>query len=50
MQLLPLHQFGEKKYALLGRAYAYSGADALHEEDLEDYRRRFLDGGIDAFF
>ena len=50
VQLLPFHQFGEKKYALLGRAYAYSGADALHEEDLEDYRRRFLDGGIDAFF
>lgn len=46
----PLPPVRREKIRPARRAYAYSGADALHEEDLEDYRRRFLDGGIDAFF
>lgn len=49
-QLLPFHQFGENKYALLGKDYSYSGVSALHREELEDYRRAFLDRGIEAFF
>ena len=28
-QLLPFHQFGENKYALLGRAYAYRDVEAM---------------------
>ena len=50
VQLLPFHQFGEAKYAQLGRKYAYQDVPALHEEDLQDFRQTFLDTGIDAFF
>lgn len=49
-QLLPFHQFGENKYAMLSMPYAYRGAGALHEEELVDYRNAFLEAGIDAFF
>lgn len=50
VQLLPFHQFGENKYALLGREYAYQDVPALHEEDLTQFRQAFLEAGIDAFF
>ena len=50
IQLLPFHQFGEAKYAQLGRKYDYQNIPALHEEDLQDFRKVFLDAGIDAFF
>ena len=49
-QLLPFHQFGENKYALLGADYHYRDTPALHREDLEPYRQVFLDHGIRAFF
>ena len=49
-QLLPFHQFGENKYALLGKEYRYSGVPALHREELEDYRQVFLNHGVQAFF
>lgn len=49
-QLLPFHQFGESKYSLCGLEYAYSGADALHKEDLEDYLAILRSEGIGAFF
>ena len=49
-QLLPFHQFGERKYELLGREYGYAGVKALYREDLEDYRQVFLDRRIDCFF
>lgn len=48
-QLLPFHQFGEKKYALLGRDYDMSNVKPLHEEDLEGFRRILCDAGIDCF-
>ena len=50
VQLLPFHQFGENKYQKLGLAYAYENIAALHEEDLQDYQRVFLEQGIEAFF
>lgn len=50
VQLLPFHQFGEKKYSELGREYAYSQQKAFYPEDLEDYRQIFLENGIEAFF
>lgn len=50
IQLLPFHQFGENKYALLGWDYAYRDVPALHEEDLSAFRQVFLERGIDAFF
>lgn len=49
-QLLPFHQFGEKKYALLGRDYDMAGVKPLHEEDLAAFRQAICDAGIDCFF
>lgn len=50
IQLLPFHQFGEKKYDLLGYSYAYRDIPALHEENLKAFRQVFLSNGIHAFF
>ena len=50
VQLLPFHQFGEKKYDLLGLPYAMKKVPQLHPEDLEEYRQVFLKQGIDCFF
>lgn len=50
VQLLPFHQFGENKYAMLSMPYAYRSAGALHEEELAGFRSVFLEAGIDAFF
>ena len=50
VQLLPFHNFGESKYAPLGMPYALHGVKNLHPEDLEDYRRVYLDENIEAFF
>lgn len=49
-QLLPFHQFGENKYHLLNKKYAYENQPALHCEDLQDYLQIFLDNDIHAFF
>ncbi len=38
-ELLPFHQFGEKKYQNLGLQYFYQGVRALHDEELTAYRR-----------
>jgi len=50
VQLLPFHQFGERKHELLGRDYLMAGVPALHEEDLGDYRQAFVDDGVSATF
>ncbi|MDR2096446.1 MAG: glycyl-radical enzyme activating protein [Treponema sp.] len=49
-QLLPFHQFGEKKYEMLGLPYPLRGVPQLHREDMEEYRQVFIDHGIDCFF
>jgi pyruvate formate lyase activating enzyme len=49
-QLLPFHQFGEKKYEMLKLPYAMRGVRQLYKEDLEEYRRIFIEHGIDCFF
>lgn len=49
-QLLPFHQFGENKYYLLNKQYAYENQPALHREDLQEYLQIFLDNDIHAFF
>ena len=49
VQLLPFHQLGERKYALLGMDYALAGKTQLHSEDLQDYRAVFEEYGIVAF-
>ena len=48
-QLLPFHQFGENKYHLLNRPYAYQDIPALHPEDLEEYLHVFTRNDIAAF-
>ncbi len=50
VQLLPFHQFGERKYELLNKKYAYKNIKALHPEDLKNYQQIFLDKGIDCYF
>lgn len=49
VQLLPFHQFGERKYELLGWDYTMAGVPALHDEDLVEYQQAFRDNGINAF-
>lgn len=50
VQLLPFHNYGESKYALLDMPYQLQGLKNLHPEDLQDYRQAYLDEGIEAFF
>ncbi|MEG1458674.1 MAG: glycyl-radical enzyme activating protein [Acetivibrio sp.] len=50
VQLLPFHQFGEKKYSMLGKPYPYKDISAFHEEDLMEFQQVFLSHGIHAFF
>ncbi|WP_368552622.1 glycyl-radical enzyme activating protein [Enterococcus faecalis] len=41
VELLPFHQFGEKKYAFLNRAYAMQDIPQLHTEDLTYFKNIF---------
>lgn len=50
VQLLPFHQFGSRKYELLGWDYRMDGVPALHEEDLEPFRQAMCDAGVSARF
>ena len=50
VHLLPFHQFGESKYEALGIDYAWKGVPQLRPEALENYRRVFLDAGLDCSF
>ncbi|WP_421740659.1 glycyl-radical enzyme activating protein [Cellulomonas sp.] len=50
VQLLPFHQYGERKYQLLGRPYAMAGTPDLHPEDLLDYQKTFAECGVEATF
>lgn len=50
VQLLPFHQFGEKKYEMLNMSYELVSCKALYPEDLQDYQKVFMDSGIVCFF
>lgn len=50
VQLLPFHQFGEKKYELLNKEYTFKNKKALHPEDLKEYQQIFLNQGLNCFF
>ena len=50
VNLLPFHQFGQKKYELLGIPYAFEGVEQLHPEDLKEYKDCFRKAGLDASF
>jgi pyruvate formate lyase activating enzyme len=50
VQLLPFHQFGEKKYETLQKPYTMKGIPNMHREDLQGYREVFIRNGMDCFF
>lgn len=50
VQLLPFHQFGERKYELLDWEYRMDGVPALHEEDLEEFQAVMRNNGVYAYF
>lgn len=50
VQLLPFHQFGERKYEMMHKEYAYKNVRALQKEDLIEYQNEFIKKGLDCFF
>lgn len=50
VQLLPFHQYGEKKYELLDIKYTMGHLQALYPEDLQEYKKIFLNKGLTCFF
>lgn len=48
INLLPFHQFGQKKYSWLNKEYKFADAAQLHEEDLQEYKDIFLQNGFDC--
>lgn len=50
VNLLPFHQFGQKKYILLNKSYELQNVIQLHEEDLIDYKQVFIENGLDCTF
>ena len=50
VQLLPFHNFGEGKYALIDKPYELGGIRNLQPSDLVCYQQAWLDEGIEAFF
>lgn len=46
VELLPFHQFGEKKYEELNRDYQLKNIPQLHTEDLDDFKAVIQDAGI----
>ncbi|MDR0921495.1 MAG: glycyl-radical enzyme activating protein [Lactobacillales bacterium] len=46
IEILPFHQFGEKKYEYLDRPYELKNAPQLHSEDLLEYQQIFENAGI----
>lgn len=50
VNLLPFHQFGQKKYELLNKTYAFQNITQLHEEDLLEYKNIFIENGFDCYF
>ncbi|MGI6580358.1 MAG: glycyl-radical enzyme activating protein [Saccharofermentanales bacterium] len=48
VQLLPFHQYGERKYELLGMEYTYSNVPSLKNDDLEPIKKMMSDKGLDV--
>jgi pyruvate formate lyase activating enzyme len=46
VELLPFHQFGQNKYAMLGLDYGLEKTKALRPEDLEQYKTILEDHGL----
>jgi len=49
VQLLPFHQFGERKYETLNIFYAMRGVPQLHKEDLEGFTKILTAASINCF-
>lgn len=50
INLLPFHQFGQKKYTLLNKKYIFKDVKQLHEEDLMEYKKIFIENNFDCYF
>ncbi len=50
VNLLPFHQFGMNKYAMMGREYTMKDVKQYYPEDLVDFQQTMIDHGIDAYF
>lgn len=48
INLLPFHQFGQKKYSLLDKEYMFANVAQLHEEDLQEYKDIFIQNGFNC--
>lgn len=48
VNLLPFHQFGQKKYEMLQLDYAMKETKALHPEDLMEYKEIFVSAGFEV--
>ena len=48
VELLPFHQLGQHKYALLNMDYGYADCKQLHREDLTPYREVLERYGVDV--
>lgn len=48
VNLLPFHQFGERKYGQLGMDYEMKDVKALHPEDLQEFLQIFKEHGFDV--
>lgn len=48
VELLPFHQFGEKKYEQLGKVYAMKGARQLPEEELGEIKALLVKAGLEV--
>lgn len=48
VNLLPFHQFGQKKYSLINKEYNFADVPQLHEEDLQQYKEIFISNGLDC--
>ena len=46
VNLLPFHQFGQKKYSLLNKEYKLANVPRLHMEDLNEYKKIFIQHGL----
>jgi pyruvate-formate lyase-activating enzyme len=48
VNLLPFHQFGQKKYSLLNKEYKFLDIAQLHAQDLVEYKEIFIQNGINC--
>ncbi|MBC8059830.1 MAG: glycyl-radical enzyme activating protein [Clostridiaceae bacterium] len=48
VNLLPFHQFGQKKYSSLNKEYKFLDVPQLQVEDLQEYKDIFLKNGLDC--